>query len=318
MSKHQNKTIGITLGDLAGIGPEVTAGALSRIKVPRGIEFVLIGDRDGFVRFWPKRKKLPRFVQVGGKKSAQHVPGYPTLESGRDSLLYLEKAVTLIKAGNLDALVTAPVSKESVSRFYPGFKGHTTFLAQAFDRTNVEMVFVAGKVILVLVTRHVAINELSRLITIPKVMSVLETTQHFMIHAFHRKNPRIAVLGLNPHAGEAGQMGQEELDVIVPAIKKACAKGMDVQGPFPADTFFEPRNCRGFDLIAAMYHDQGLIALKSRYFNRLVNLTVGLPFIRTSPAHGTAFGIAGKGLADTGSMKAAIELAIRLDPPISI
>jgi 4-hydroxythreonine-4-phosphate dehydrogenase len=110
-------------------------------------------------------------------------------------------------------------------------------------------------------------------------------------------------------------MGREELVAIIPAMKQAKARGLDVYGPFPADTFFEPRNCRGYDLIAAMYHDQGLIALKSRYFDRLVNLTVGLPFIRTSPAHGTAFGIAGKGVADPGSMKAAIDLAIRLEAP---
>jgi 4-hydroxythreonine-4-phosphate dehydrogenase len=313
MSKSKNKIIGITLGDPAGIGPEVTVAALLRAKFPKGVLPVVIGDERSFTRFWPKRTALPPFIHVAGVPQVRHEPGRPTVESGRDSLIYLETAVELIKAGKIQALVTAPVSKEAVSKFLPGFKGHTTFLAKAFDLKQVEMVFVADDVKLVLVTRHVALKELPRLITTEKVLSVLSTTNRFLMRSFGIKKPRIAVLGLNPHGGEAGQMGREELDAIIPAMKRARMKGLNVLGPFPADTFFEPRNCRGYDLIAAMYHDQGLIALKSRYFDRLVNLTVGLPFIRTSPAHGTAFGIAGKGIADPGSMKASLDLAIRLE-----
>jgi 4-hydroxythreonine-4-phosphate dehydrogenase len=315
MSKLKNRTIGITLGDPAGIGPEVTSKALLQTRFPRNVQPVLIGDERVFARFWPKRKALPPFIHVAGDPKVRHESGRAAPQSGKDSLLYLETAVELIKAGQFQALVTAPVSKEAVAEFLPGFKGHTTFLAKAFGLKNVEMMFIADDVKLVLVTRHVALKELPRLITAERVLSVLSTTNRFLVRSFGIKKPRIAVLGLNPHAGEAGQMGREELDAIIPAMKRARAKGLDVLGPFPADTFFEPRNCRGFDLIAAMYHDQGLIALKSRYFDRLVNLTIGLPFIRTSPAHGTAFGIAGKGLADPGSMKASIDLAIRLDAP---
>jgi 4-hydroxythreonine-4-phosphate dehydrogenase len=315
MSKSKNKIIGITLGDPAGIGPEVTAAALSKTCFPRGVQAVVIGDEGSFARFWPKKRALPPFIHVAGDPMARHESGRPSLKSGRDSLLYLETAVELLKAGQIQALVTAPVAKEAIARFLPGFKGHTTFLAQAFGLKNVEMVFVADDVKLVLVTRHVALKELSRLITTDKVLSVLSTTNRFLVRSFGIRKPRIAVLGLNPHAGEAGEMGREELEAIIPAMKRAKARGLDVSGPFPADTFFEPRNCQGYDLVAAMYHDQGLIALKSRYFDRLVNLTIGLPFIRTSPAHGTAFGIAGKGIADAGSMKAAIELAIRLKAP---
>jgi 4-hydroxythreonine-4-phosphate dehydrogenase len=312
MSKSKNKIIGITLGDAAGIGPEVTSMALLKTRFPKGVEPVIIGDERSFARFWPKRKALPLFIHLTSNPKVQHEPGRPTPQSGKDSLLYLETAVELLKAGKLQALVTAPVSKESVARFLPGFKGHTTFLANAFGLKQVEMLFVADEVKLVLVTRHVALKELPRLVTTDKLLSVLSTTNHFLVRSFGIKKPRIAVLGLNPHAGEGGQMGREELDAIIPAIKRAKGKGLDIRGPFPADTFFEPRNCRGYDLIAAMYHDQGLIALKSRYFDRLVNLTIGLPFIRTSPAHGTAFGIAGKGIADPGSMKASIDLAVQL------
>ncbi|MBF0569405.1 MAG: 4-hydroxythreonine-4-phosphate dehydrogenase PdxA [Candidatus Omnitrophica bacterium] len=312
MLRSKSKIIGITLGDPAGIGPEVTAAALLKARAMKGVEFVLIGNEASFRRYWPRKKDLPTFLHISGHGSLTHAPGRPTAESGHDSLLYLAKAVELLKSGRVHGLVTAPVSKESVSHFHKGFKGHTTFLAQAFGLKNVEMVFVAGDMKLVLVTRHVAIRELPRLVTKEKVLGVLQATNDFLVDRFGIKRPRIAVLGLNPHAGEGGQMGDEEIKEIIPAMKKAAALGMDVLGPFPADTLFEPRNCRGYDLIAAMYHDQGLIALKTLYFDRLVNLTVGLPFIRTSPAHGTAFGIAGQGLADPGSMKASIDLAVRL------
>lgn len=311
MSRSSRKVVAITLGDPAGIGPEITSVALRKEK-DRGVEIVLIGNEDVFKKFWPDQRTWPPFIHVAARSGLRHVPGRPTADSGRDSLLYLQKAVDLLKAGAVHGLVTAPVCKESVSAFHPGFKGHTTFLAQAFGLKDVEMMFVAGDMKLVLVTRHVPLKEISSLITREKLLRVLRTTHTFLKDRFRIRDPRIAVLGVNPHAGEGGQMGRDEVVSIIPAIKKARVQGMNIKGPFAADTFFEPRNCKGYDLIAAMYHDQGLIALKTLYFDRLVNLTVGLPFIRTSPAHGTAFGIAGKGLADPGSMRASIELAIRL------
>ena len=309
--RSNRKVIGITLGDPAGIGPEVTAASLLKVK-PRDVDFVLIGNEDVFRRFWTINRPLPSFIHIASTPRMKHVSGKSTPDSGRDSLLYLDKAVELLKDGKIHGLVTAPVSKESVGLFHKGFKGHTTYLAQAFGLKNVEMVFVADDMKLVLVTRHIPLKSVSTMITTEKVFSVLSTTHRFLVDRFGIKKPKIALLGMNPHAGEGGHIGDEEIKAIIPAMKKAKAKGMDIQGPFAADTFFEPRNCKGYDLIAAMYHDQGLIALKTLYFDRLVNLTVGLPFIRTSPAHGTAFGIAGKRLADPGSMKASMELAIRL------
>ncbi|MBF0122054.1 MAG: 4-hydroxythreonine-4-phosphate dehydrogenase PdxA [Candidatus Omnitrophica bacterium] len=311
MLKSNRKVIGITLGDPAGIGPEVTAAALLTMNLKK-LDVVLIGNEDVFRQFWPGNKPFPSFIHMASDAKMKHVPGKPTPVSGYDSLLYLNKAVHLLKSGNIHGLVTAPVSKESVGLFHKGFKGHTTYLAQAFGLGNVEMVFVADGMKMVLVTRHVPLKDISSMIITKKVLSVITTTYRFLIERFSIKKPKIAVLGMNPHAGEGGHMGNEEIRAIIPAIKKARAQGMDISGPFAADTFFEPRNCKGYDLIVAMYHDQGLIALKTLYFDKLVNLTVGLPFIRTSPAHGTAFGIAGKGRANSGSMKASIELAVQL------
>ncbi|MBF0484995.1 MAG: 4-hydroxythreonine-4-phosphate dehydrogenase PdxA [Candidatus Omnitrophica bacterium] len=300
--------IGITMGDPAGIGPEVIAAALSGFRCPSGVEFLVIGNMDVFTRFWPRGKELPLFIHIA-ENSARHISGRPTLQSGRDSLAYLDKAVEMLKKGSLQALVTGPVSKESVAHFVKGFKGHTTYLANAFGKKNVEMVFVADDIKMVLVTRHIPLKEVSSRVTRLKVESVIETTHAFLVNSFGIKAPKIAVCGLNPHAGEGGAIGQEEIREIIPAMNRLKKKKILVYGPFPADTLFEPRNRRGYDLIVTMYHDQGLTALKSLYFDKLVNLTVGLPFIRTSPAHGTAFGIAGKGVANSGSMLESIRLA---------
>jgi 4-hydroxythreonine-4-phosphate dehydrogenase len=300
------------MGDPCGVGPEVTAAALSKWRHCKGVDFIVIGNEDVFARFWPKKIRMPMLVHVAEKARAQHKPGRPTADAGLDSLLYLEYAVRFLKEGKADGLVTAPVSKEAVIPFYPGFKGHTTFLARSFGSKNVEMLFVADDLRVVLVTRHVPVKDLPGLITAAKVASVIRTTAAFVRDRFEISRPRIAVCGFNPHAGEGGHMGREEITQITPAINGLRKAGWDVMGPLPADTLFEPRIRADYDLIAAMYHDQALTALKAQYFDRLVNLTVGLPFIRTSPAHGTAFGIAGKNVADPGSMLAALKLAMEL------
>ena len=316
MSRSRNKVVAVTLGDPCGIGPEVTAAALASLKgdaTCRKVEFIVIGNEELLARYWPSKIPLPSVIHLADSCCmVPHKPGCPTPGSARDSLSYLECAVKLLKAGAVDGLVTAPLSKEAVMPFYPGFKGHTTFLADAFAVKDVEMLFVADALRVVLVTRHVALKEIPDLITAAKVLSVIGTAAAFIRDHFHIKRPRIAVCGLNPHAGEGGHMGREEITRIMPAVKKACKAGWDVVGPLPADTLFEPGLSAGYDLITAMYHDQALTALKACYFDRLVNVTAGLPFIRTSPAHGTAFGIAGKGSADPGSMRAAIKLAAGL------
>ncbi len=312
MSRSNSRVIAVTMGDPCGVGPEVTAAALEALYPVKGYEFVLIGNEDVFRRYCRKKAASLSFIHVAGDDKAVHRPGKPSAAAGLDALLYLQQAVKLIRTGGADALVTAPVSKEWIIPFSPGFKGHTTFLAHEFSCDHVEMLFVAGQLRVVLATRHVPVKELSELVTAVKVYSVVKATASFLRERYHIKRPRIAVCGLNPHAGEGGHMGREEITRIIPAIKKLRVSGLDVRGPFPADTVFEPHVREGYDLIVSMYHDQALPFLKASYFDRLVNVTVGLPFIRTSPAHGTAFDIAGRSLADPGSMKAAIIQAMEI------
>lgn len=311
MSRSRNKVIAITMGDPCGVGPEVLAAALS-VRPPAGVEFIVIGNEDVLARHWPRTQDLPAVVHLAHKKRSVHRPGKPSPDSGADSLLYLDHAVELLKAGRVDGLVTAPVSKEAVMPFHPGFKGHTTYLARAFGMKDVEMLFVADDLRVVLATRHIPLKAVPSVLTADKVAAVIKTTAAFVRVRFNIKKPRVAVCGLNPHAGEGGHMGREEITQIIPGINKARKAGWNIIGPLPADTLFEPRVRAGYDLIVSMYHDQALTALKALYFDKLVNLTAGLPFVRTSPAHGTAFGIAGKGVAHPGSMQAALTLAAGL------
>jgi len=292
MSKSATKTIAITMGDPRGVGPEVILKALSKKEISSLGKFILVGDR----------KLL--------KKSKFPIIDVPYRDPGQGSLLFLEKGVQLIKGGVADALVTAPLSKEAVSRFNKGFRGHTEYLADSFGVTNFDMMFVSSNIRLSLVTRHVPLKDVSSLITKQAVLSSIELMHQTLKDKFKIARPKIAVWGLNPHAGEEGLLGDEEIKFIIPAIKQAQKKGLKVQGPFPADTFFI--HDKGFDGIVAMYHDQGLTPLKGMYFKNLVNYTAGLPFVRTSPVHGTALDIAGQNKADPSSMIAAIKLACEL------
>ncbi len=304
MSKSA-KVIGITMGDPSGIGPEVIRKAFKKGRFPSCAAFVLIGSQ-----------KLFKGIPVPVIDIAYRTPGQGALKS-------LERAVALVKGGVVDALVTAPLSKEAVSRYQKDFRGHTEYLARAFGVKRFDMMFVSPRVRISLVTRHVPLKNVPALITKKAVLDSIVLMDETLKRRFHIRSPRIAVLGLNPHAGEGGLLGHEEIRVILPAIHLAQQQGIKAQGPFPADTFFvgtasksakkaklSPRG--DFDGIIAMYHDQGLAPVKAMYFKELVNFTAGLPFVRTSPVHGTAFDIAGRGIADASSMIAAIELACQL------
>ena len=280
------------MGDPRGIGPEVIVKALQNKKVARLGNFIVVGDR----------------ALLAKTKTTLMDVAYRTPAQG--SLKFLEKGVELIKAGIADALVTAPLSKEAVSRYQKNFRGHTEYLAESFGAKQFDMMFVSSKVRLSLVTRHVPLKDVAKLITKKAVFSSIELMEGTLKQKFRITRPRIAVLGLNPHAGEGGLLGQEEIKHIIPAIRLAQHCGIRAQGPFPADTFF--CHDKGFDGIVAMYHDQGLAPMKGLYFANLVNFTAGLPFVRTSPVHGTAFDIAGLGKADPSSMIAAIQLAFQL------
>ena len=312
------KIIGITMGDPSGIGPEVTAKAfLNRaISSPayRGTgdlskyRFILIGDRRTYQKFF---KRFPNNVTVCDIPLQAPCPmGKFSSLAGRASLQYLEKAVQFIKNGVIDALVTAPLSKEAVSQYQKDFRGHTEYLAHAFGAKRFDMMFVSPHVRITLVTRHVPLKDVPGLITKKAVLDSITLMEETLRQHFHVRRPRIAVWGLNPHAGEKGLLGHEDARQILPAIRLARRKGIQADGPFPADTFF--CHDKDFDGIVAMYHDQGLTPVKGMYFKELVNFTAGLPFVRTSPVHGTAFDIAGRGIADPSSMIAAIELACRL------
>lgn len=311
-SRSNSKCIGITLGDPAGIGPEVVAKALLSPTVRRCGPFKIIGHQATFQKYCRIRLKNCSFVETDSVKFSAWPPGKPDLNGARSSLNALHTAVNLLRAGEIMSLVTGPVSKEGIHRIDPEFQGHTEYFADAFKAKNVGMMFVAGRLKTMIVTRHVPLNRVSRLINATAVFSNIRLTHDCLRSIFKIRRPRIAVCGLNPHAGEGGTIGDEESSKIIPAIKKSHRLHMNVQGPFAADTIFSPVNADKFDAIIAMYHDQGLAPVKALHFFKLVNLTIGLPFIRTSPAHGTAFNIAGKNLADPSSMCEAIKLAARL------
>ncbi len=288
------RSIVITMGDPGGIGPEIIRKALAhKSLLARGF-FIVIGD-----------KKI-----LGRVHSSVEVVDVRYKSAGEGSLKFLDKAIALIKEGVADALVTAPLSKEAVSRYHKNFKGHTEYLAKGFEVKNFDMMFIAPHVRLTIVTRHVPLKDVPKLITQKAVFDSIALMAKTLKDTFKIRDPKIAVLGLNPHAGEGGLLGPEEGKHILPAVRKAKFKGINAVGPLPADTFFAFH--KSYDGVIAMYHDQGLAPLKGLCMKELVNFTAGLPFVRTSPAHGTAFDIAGKNKADPSSMLCAIKLACDL------
>ncbi|MFZ5801287.1 MAG: 4-hydroxythreonine-4-phosphate dehydrogenase PdxA [Candidatus Omnitrophota bacterium] len=297
ISRSNNPIVGITIGDPKGIGPEVTLKAIGRLKEKKA-RIVVIGS--GSVL-----RKL-----TGGK-----LQGFELVDledASCPAFAYLEKAVALLKQKKIDRLVTAPVSKAAINAAGIKFSGHTEYLAKRFKVRDFAMLFVAAKLKVALVTRHIPLREVSRRISPERIIKTVLLTANFLKRHYQIKGPRIAVCGLNPHAGEGGLLGEEELSVMAPAIQRLKAQLKNIYGPLPSDTVFLPAAQGKFDAVVAMYHDQAMIPIKTLAFAKAVNVTLGLPFIRTSPAHGTAFDIAGKNLADPASMFEALKLAIRL------
>jgi len=293
-SRSNKRVVAVTMGDPKGIGPEVVRKALVQMTLLKKGRFIVIGD-----------KRI-----LGGIHPSVEVLDVPYKSAGEGSLKFLDKAIDLIKRGTVDALVTAPLCKEAVSRFHRNFVGHTEYLAQAFEVKNYDMMFIAPQMRLTIVTRHVPLKDVPKLITQKAVFGSIALMAKTLKDKFKIKDPEIAVLGLNPHAGEGGLLGLEDSKHILPAVAQANARGINAKGPFPADTFFAFQ--KPFDGVIAMYHDQGLAPLKGLYMKELVNFTAGLPFVRTSPSHGTAFDIAGKNKADPSSMAVALKLACQL------
>jgi len=279
--------IGITLGDVAGIGPEVVCKALDSGKIDLRFEYEVIG----------KMFDVPL-----GKVSA---------DAGRAAGRWVEEGVRRCLAGELAALVTAPLNKEGLHAGGYDFPGHTELLAKLTGTSRFAMMLVGGGLHVALVTTHLPLVDVSRALTRKKISEVIELT-HDAMKRLGIERPRIAVAGLNPHAGEGGAFGREEIETIAPAVQAAVAKGIDARGPLAADALFVQARQKKFDAEVVMYHDQGLVPLKMWAFESGVNWTIGLPIIRTSPDHGTAYDIAGKGIADPSSMIAAIQFAAKL------
>ena len=284
--------IGITVGDPAGIGPEIARKAAAHADVRSICEPILYGP-------------------FSDEELAQFPPGRLSAAAGRAAYDALCRAVEDAMAGRIAAIATAPVNKEAFAAAGLPWPGHTDLLQHLTRAPRVAMMFHADALRVVLATVHIPLADVPRALTQPRLEEVIVLT-HDELPRFGFASPRLAVCGLNPHAGEHGILGRDEDTVIRPAIDACRARGITVDGPFPADTIFL-RAMRGeFDAVVACYHDQGLIPVKMAAFGRAVNVTLGLPIVRTSVDHGTAFDIAGKGTADPSSLIEAVKLAARL------
>lgn len=322
--------IGITMGDPTGIGPEIIIKALSRKELFEVCRPVVFGD-EGVLLKESKRgnvslqiettKEIPEEGYQPGRiflfpsaeiEARPLLYGKPDRECGEAMVRCIQHAVTQVKKNKLDAITTCPINKQAIHEAGYRFAGHTELLAYLAGVSHTAMMFVGSKWKVVLVTTHLPLIEVSKSVTCDRILNTLRLTEEGLKRYFGISPPRIAVLGLNPHCGEEGILGEEEKREIVPAIEEAKTLGMEVEGPFPADSFFEISRPQTFDAVIAMYHDQGLIPIKMLGFKESVNVTLGLPFVRTSVAHGTAYDIAGKGLADPVSLINAVITAANL------
>jgi 4-hydroxythreonine-4-phosphate dehydrogenase len=294
--------IALTSGEPAGIGPELC----SRVAAEAfGARVVVIGDRSLFdsveVQHVPLRRE-----RIAGKLDPAN---------SRYVLEVLDRAIRGCMAGEFQAMVTAPVQKSVINDAGIPFTGHTEYLAEQAHTPHVVMMLVGGGLRVALATTHLPLSAVPRAITQESLLQTMRVLDADLKSRFRIAKPRILVSGLNPHSGESGHLGSEDGEIIAPAIAAAVAAGIDARGPLPADTLFVPERLKGADAVLAMYHDQGLPVLKFASFGRGVNVTLGLPFVRTSVDHGTALDLAGSGRADPGSLIEALKLAIQLAQP---
>jgi 4-hydroxythreonine-4-phosphate dehydrogenase len=298
--RKSKPVIALTSGEPAGIGPELCARVA---REPLAARIVALGDR-GLLAACPDVEHVPLArPAVAGRLDAANGPYVIAL---------LERALRGCRDGEFDAMVTAPVQKSILNDAGIAFTGHTEFLAQRTGSAHVVMMLVGGGLRVALATTHLPLAEVSKNITRENLQQTLRVLDADLRLRFGIARPRILVAGLNPHAGESGYLGREDAEIIAPAVAQAARAGIDARGPIPADTLFVPERLAAADCVLAMYHDQGLPVLKYASFGRGVNVTLGLPFVRTSVDHGTALDLAGTGRADAGSMIEAVKLAIEL------
>jgi 4-hydroxythreonine-4-phosphate dehydrogenase len=323
------KKLLITMGDPGGVGPEIIVRALGTPGVGKYCIPIVVGD----MRIMSKELRLLRnpgklreitspdeaensgkllyIINVKHTGLSSPAKNKPTAAGGKACVSYIKKAAELLMGKQADGMVTAPISKEALKMAGFSWPGHTEMLAQLSGTKQYAMMLVGGPLRVILVTIHTALKNVPRLLTIRRILDVIRLAKR-ACDMLNIRSPKIGVAGLNPHAGEAGIFGEEEITQIAPAVRKANREGIPVSGPHPPDTIFHKAYQGEFDIVVCMYHDQGLIPLKMIAFDKGVNVTVGLPFVRTSPDHGTAYDIAWKGMANPSSMIEAIKLAAKL------
>jgi 4-hydroxythreonine-4-phosphate dehydrogenase len=318
--------VGITQGDMNGIGPETIIKALADPAITELITPVIyssvkvlqshrkaMGLDDFSVhvvkpndQLNPKRVNLVPCIEADDEVDF----GKPSETSGRVALKSIDAAIEDLKRGYIDVMVTAPVDKHAVARALPGFTGHTGYIKTKFDANDVLMLLISHDLRVGLVTEHLPLRDVAAAVTTERIVAKGKIMAKSLLEDFGIRKPRIAVLGLNPHAGDGGELGTEERDIIAPAVAQLQAAGIMAFGPYPADGFFGSGTWQKFDGVLAMYHDQGLAPFKAVAFSSGVNFSAGLPYVRTSPDHGTAFDIAGQNLASESSLREAIFTAV--------
>ena len=325
-SKHHKIKVGISVGDFNGIGVEIILKALKDKNITDFFTPIIFGSGKLFSYQKNVFKINTTFNYVQTAKEAANGKlnivnlwkdnvnvdfGTPTEESTKMAIDSLEAATDALMKGEIDVLVTAPINKDEMMK--QGFKhaGHTGYFEEKFGKKGL-MFLVTEKLKVAVSTHHIPVSEISKNISKQKIKEQVRVLNQSLIEDFCIQKPKIAILGLNPHAGDGGAIGKEEIEIIEPAIKELFNEGILAFGPFPADSFFQPEKYSSFDAVLAMYHDQGLAPFKTLAYEEGVNYTAGLPFIRTSPDHGVAYDIAGKNLADEQSFSGAIFTAIKI------
>ena len=318
--------IGITIGDYNGIGPELIVKTLSDSRLLKRLVIVVYGSSQ-VIDYYKKlcncndlkiqetqntNKLIDNKVNLVNCINLEEEikPGTKSEKAGKASFDSLKKCTEDLASNKIDVIVTAPISKELIQKAGFDFPGHTEYLANLSGENDALMILTSEEIRVALVTGHIPLSDVPKCLTTELILNKIILLENSLTKDFNIPNPKIAVLGLNPHAGENGKLGEEENNIIIPAIQNAVNKRILVFGPFPSDAFFGSKNIKKYDAVLAMYHDQGLTGFKTMCFDEGVNFTAGLPIVRTSPDHGTAFDIAGKNLANVDSFRNAIYLAL--------
>ena len=303
--------LGITMGCPAGVGPEIIVKALAH-PLPQDLEPVILGD-EGILKEVASRLSLPLpRAQIISLSSLPYRPGRPDKETGKAMVRYIKEGVRLCLEGELSGLVTCPISKAALKLSGEPYPGHTEMLAALTGAGEVAMAFYGERLSVVLATIHVPLKEVPKLLGVSEILRVSRLAYRFLKEDLGLESPRLALAALNPHAGEGGLFGDEEERILSPAVQAARKEGIPLTGPYPADSLFFRAASGEFDLVVSLYHDQALIPFKLLHFEDGVNVTLGLPIVRTSVDHGTAYDIAGKGLASEKSLLSALKLAYRM------